>query len=274
VCFDGACTACAQDSLCAPEGAPCATGVIDCSTGQPTCVANGEWPDGTQCDLGVCCGGACIACETTLPNAIPTCTAGACSVACVGGLTMCGGTCGDATSDARACGASCAVCDAGAICAGSTCSDVYGYPFQFQPCGNLSTGVAAYYLLAQPVTIPTKLTVTYLGAFGNDITSTVHGIMALYTDQDGAPSQLVAQTGSTTIIDGNNLIPIESPVTILAGQYWIAAEYDADAGLCTDESETNPVKYVPVTYGTMPTSFGMPTPLLTSHFNYYVVGTR
>jgi hypothetical protein len=50
------------------------------------------------------CGAACTACQAP-PNGNPVCTAGACSVACNTGYTLCNGACVDVARDVKNCGA-------------------------------------------------------------------------------------------------------------------------------------------------------------------------
>ncbi|MEM7608505.1 MAG: hypothetical protein AAF411_24390 [Myxococcota bacterium] len=40
---------CEPDASCQPEDQPCRTGTVDCSSGVPTCIADGNQPDGTTC---------------------------------------------------------------------------------------------------------------------------------------------------------------------------------------------------------------------------------
>jgi hypothetical protein len=275
VCFDGGCTACDQDAACDLPDAACKTGAIQCGTGQATCVASGDWPDETLCSVGICCSGACVACGTTPPNETPTCATGACTFKCAGGYTSCSGKCIDTTNNNKACGPLCKACGTGTICVSSSCNYVYGYSTEFQPCGDLISVLNANVLWAQRVIIPSTFTVTNLGMFGYQVTSTVHGIMALYTDVDGGPTSLVAQTASTTIQDGNNLIPVQSAATVQKGSFWIAGIFDGAGGpVCSDNSQSNILDYVTQPYGSVPSTFGKPTQVLTPDVNFYVVGTE
>jgi hypothetical protein len=189
---------------------------------------------------------------------------------------MCGGTdCIDTTSNSNACGPSCMVCPSGTSCTNSKCGTVeYGYPTEFSPCGGSFSGVSSDYLFGESITIPATITVTALGLFGNNPAAGVHGVMALYGDSGGAPSGLKTDTSSTAIANGNNLIPVLSQVSVGPGTYWIFAEFDSLAAICSDSSTSNQWDYIPVTYGSAPNLFG--TPMTTAgqaNLNYYVVGT-
>ncbi len=281
VCFEGTCTTCGAGAACHPNGNACESGTTSCSTGQAVCVSTGEVPNGEACEAGLCCAGECVACSTTA-NATHMCSASACISECNPGFTSCGGACVDATSDSNACGPSCIVCPGGSMCSNSTCvspgSTVkYGNVVPYAPCNPASTFLPDY-LLGELITVPTDITVTALGVIASpaEPTNGVEGIIALYTDAGGSPSARVAQTASTTIGPGDNLISVVSSVRVQAGSYWIVAEYTAATGAvpvpCVDTSMSNVIDYIPVSYGSVPDPFGTPTIYMGKDINYYVVG--
>jgi len=61
VCKAGACIACAAGAACANPDDPCQEGVLDCSTGVPTCTSYHRAPNGTACSTGICYAGTCTA---------------------------------------------------------------------------------------------------------------------------------------------------------------------------------------------------------------------
>jgi hypothetical protein len=131
------------------------------------------------------------------------------------------------------------------------------------------------YLLGERVDIAAAIQVTALGVIATSAepATGVDGIMALYDDVGGVPSALQAQTASTTIGPGDNLIPVESPASVAAGTYWIMAEYDATASVCVDASDSNPIAYVSIGgYEIVPATLANQQGVSSVDLNYYVVG--
>jgi hypothetical protein len=239
VCYQGNCTACTANAACNPNGNVCQNGTTACSTGQQTCGFTGNANNGTSCSGGLCCGGACT----------------------------------DTTSNNGACGSSCRVCPGGSTCAASQCTIKYGEYTKFNPCGSSVTIINAGLYLAQKVTFTASTTVTALGVWGNAPAGGLTGFLALYADSGGQPGSLQTYTNSAAIVAGDNRFPVLNAVTLPANTYWIAGEYSAAASICADNSTTNPIDYVTVTYPTIPNPFGTPTTTTSVKFNYYVVGT-
>jgi hypothetical protein len=103
-------------------------------------------------------------------------------------------------------------------------------------------------------------------------TSGQHVVMALYTDKNGAPDQLVAYTSSTALTISNMNIAPSTQASLSATTYWIMAVYDATAGPMRDNSSTNVIDYIAFTYGgTLPSTFPTPTQYTGQQFNYYLV---
>lgn len=78
---------CTPNANCTPEGQPCRTGRVDCTSGTPNCVANGNAADGTMCgetNVGAwgSCGGFSNTCDEsgTRSRTVTsyTCQAGSC----------------------------------------------------------------------------------------------------------------------------------------------------------------------------------------------------
>jgi hypothetical protein len=150
----------------------------------------------------------------------------------------------------------------------------YGDFSPFAPC-NTEGGLnvfAAGHLLGQSITVSAEIALLSLGVVGQAATG-AQGILALYSDVDGSPSALLAQTATTTINAGANVIPVTSPILVVAGNYWIVGEYSAAASLCVDSSTTNMLDAVAIpSYGTVPATFGTPTSQMSVDINYYVYG--
>jgi hypothetical protein len=104
--------------------------------------------------------------------------------------------------------------------------------------------------------------------------------MALYSDVSGVPASRLMSTGSQSIVAGDNELSVGLPVVLPAGVYWIAAEYNAPASICVDDSSCNAVDSVAISqFGSSPARFaspdgGAPQTLRTADINYYVVGTE
>jgi hypothetical protein len=272
VCLNGACTACTAGAACQPNGNVCQAGAISCTTGQPTCVSIGDSPDGTTCNGGICCGGACAACPPST-NQVLSCLGATCTLGCTGGQTLCGMKCADTTSDSTACGQWCTPCPAGSLCQNSKCSLIeYGdyTPFQcaFGPAATLRSG----FLLGESVAIAAPITVTSLGVVGNAHAGGFNGILALYTDFGGAPGGFVANTASTLVNPGSNVIPVVSPTQVPAGAYWIMAEYNGDPQICVDTATGNKIDYFAVGFGAVPAVFPTANSNAGPDLNYFVVG--
>jgi hypothetical protein len=147
--------------------------------------------------------------------------------------------------------------------------------FNLPGCGTVVGQINAGLLIVQQVSITQTTTVTALGVFGN-MPSGLTGILVLYGDAAGTPGALKTSTNATPIAAGKNEIPVNATTTLPAGTYWIGGEYSATASICSDNAGTNSVKFVNVTYPTVPAPFGNPGPVMSStsvDFNYYVVGT-
>ncbi|MFZ5441422.1 MAG: InlB B-repeat-containing protein, partial [Myxococcota bacterium] len=130
---------------------------------------------------------------------------------------------------------------------------------------------SANYLLGNRITVPSTVSLSKFGVIGRAAGPSV--IMALYTDAGGAPGSLVARTASTPLIVGNLELSPLSATTLVAGTYWIMAEYSSSASIGTDSSvSTNFISYVSHTFGTtLPNPFGAPQTYDGSTFNYYLV---
>ena len=72
------------------------------------------------------------------------------------------------------------------------------------------------------------LTITHLGAAAVvlDATSVFH--LVLYADNANNPGALLASVVDTTLVTGENELPLDNPVQITAGLLWV--------GLCNDSS--------------------------------------
>jgi hypothetical protein len=282
-CVGGVCMAasCTPGATCNPGNPPnpCLVGTVSCNGSQAICDFTGNAADGTACGADqICCGGACASCPT-LTNASAACAASSCVVTCNGGLTLCATRCQDTTNDNSACGPSCAACPSGTTCTASKCVGEYGNFTPFACVSSTNEIINTGFIAGQSIDVVTAVTVTDLGVIGSpSMPAGVHGILALYTSVGGDPSTLVAQTASTAIAAANNAIPVTSPVAIPAGSYFVMAEYDAIADVCTDSATSNKFYYASIaSYGTVPatiaaSSVGALAPY--PNLNYYLVATQ
>ncbi|MBI5544446.1 MAG: fibronectin type III domain-containing protein [Deltaproteobacteria bacterium] len=58
VCREGICRPCSSGAACSPSE-PCKLGAVECTSGEPVCVAQGDLGDGTTCPDGICRAGIC-----------------------------------------------------------------------------------------------------------------------------------------------------------------------------------------------------------------------
>ncbi len=62
--------------------------------------------------------------------------------------------------------------------------------------------------------------------------------MALYTDLGEAPDTLIASTAHEFVVQGDNVLPVEAPVIVSPGGYWLMAVYDDTAHVSGGQSFT------------------------------------
>jgi hypothetical protein len=128
-------------------------------------------------------------------------------------------------------------------------------------------------MVAQPVSIPTTVTLTALGAFAT--AGGASAVMALYADNgSGAPGALKTESSAMTLATGSNVFPV-SNVTLAPATYWIAAEFGSNASICNDGTKATTVPYVTGTYPFLPSPFGTAMHQASyPNFNFYVVATE
>lgn len=113
-----------------------------------------------------------------------------------------------------------------------------------------------------------------LVSFGMYATATgAQGRLALYTDNNGQPGRLVAQTGPFNVVTGQQTEPPSAPANIQPGNYWIFGLYDTNAapGMGTADPYL-PVAYYNQPFGAaLPNVLGAPQVYTGQGFNYYLV---
>jgi hypothetical protein len=151
------------------------------------------------------------------------------------------------------------------------------------PC--TTTVAAGLTWIAQPVTLPSALTLQALGVTTNAPASGTISTMALYSDRNGAPDELLAWTtpvvaSSIPLMTGPNDLPLTTPVRVEAGQYWLAAEYASEALVCVTDTQATHIWYVFLAkYGEIPSPLFTSTSAQASvevvqwDLEYYAVGT-
>jgi hypothetical protein len=241
VCHDGSCVRCAAGGPCFPGGNECERGVYDCSSGELRCVWSADVDGGAACDGGTCCNGSCV----------------------------------DTTSDDKACGPSCRACPSEARCRSSQCLVRVGHPTAFPGCPGPI--INANILFAQKLTVGAPITAIALGAIVTPRTSSVSGVMALYTDSLGVPDTLMAYTAEQTfILDAVNEFDLSAHPTLKPGTtYWIAGEFPVFANICSNGMADNPSAYRGLLFSDPPPkSFGTASQAPLATINFYVVGTE
>jgi hypothetical protein len=275
-----------SDGGCPGTLTPCGQACVDlktdpnhcggCNTVCSTADAGNPGDAGTitaVCTAGQCginCGGNLTQCgETCVDEKNDPLNCGGCGTSCDGGA-CCTGQCVDTTSDNGNCGACGKACDGGTVCVANVCSvsapyDV-GYYTPFSTTGSFTLD----YLLGEKITLTKAATLLDFGII--DATTGQHVVMALYTDKNGAPDQLVAYTSSTALTGSDQKIAANTQASLAATSYWIMAVYDQTAGPLRDNSTTNQIDYISFTFGgTLPTTFPTPTTYTGQIFNYYLV---
>ena len=266
------------DGGCPSSLTACGNACVDTNTDPAHCggcTTACSAPDGGTpgCDAGACtfacggglsvCGQACVD-ETNDPN-----NCGGCGVPCDGGA-CCTGQCADLATDDSNCGTCGHACDAGATCVTNVCSLSAPYDVGFYTAFTTVGSFTQNYLLGEKITLSKAAKLLDFGLISG--TSGQHVVMALYTDKNGAPDQLVAYTSSTALTSSNQTIAPNTQASLSATSYWIMAVYDQAAGPMRDNSTTNPIDYISFTFGgTLPTTFPAPTTYDGQQFNYYLV---
>lgn len=134
------------------------------------------------------------------------------------------------------------------------------------------TTFLANYLLGTRHYASSAFVVTHLGLFGNNTGSGV--IMALYSDNSGAPGDLLGYTTPQTVGAGNLDFPI-TPVEVAEGYYWIMAVYDNAQGLSNhtymNTGLGNTVHYMVFNFasGTLPDPYTVSDSYSGQDFLYY-----
>ncbi|HEX8794314.1 MAG TPA: hypothetical protein VF765_25395, partial [Polyangiaceae bacterium] len=271
VCDDGACAACTAGLSCTPANL-CNVGITSCATGQSGCTDTGQ-PDSTK-DGSVCGGtsmvcesGACVACTTGAPCALPNpcragvldCSSGApvCNDAgpkadetpCGGGGNVCcGASCVDTASDAADCGRCRHDCQGGA-CAAGTCQ--------------------AFVLATSPY--PTTIAVDSSGVYFTDydlgvIVRVSGGTQTVVASSLDSPFDVTLDATSLYWIDTSGLSIMQmpkaggTPVTVaVPGGYISGIAVDSSSVYWTDPSSAT-VEKAPLGGGAVTTLFSSAAP--------------
>jgi hypothetical protein len=266
---DGGCPA--SLTACGNACVDLKTDPLHCSSCANACSA----PDGgtPECDAGQCgfaCNGSLSQCgQACVDEKNDPLNCGGCGTSCDGGA-CCTSQCANLATDNANCGTCGHACDGGTVCVSNACSvsapyDV-GYYNAFTTVGSFTLN----YLLGEKITLTKAAKLLDFGLISG--TSGQHVVMALYTDKNGAPDQLVAYTSSTLLTSSNQTMAPNTQAALSATSYWLMAVYDATAGPMRDNSTTNPIDYVAFTFGgTLPTTFPTPSTYTGQVFNYYLV---
>ncbi len=274
------------DGGCPGTLTPCGQACVDLKTDPTHCGsctnACSTADAGTAGDAGtitaVCAAGQCgINCGGNLTQCGQACfdekndpqNCGGCGVSCDGG-SCCTGQCADTTSDNANCGSCGHACDGGAVCVSNACSTSAPYDVGYYTPFSTTGSFGLNYLLGEKITLTKAATLLDFGLI--DATSGQHVVMALYTDKNGAPDQLVAYTSSAVLTSSDQKLAPNTQASLPAASYWIMAVYDQTAGPLRDNSTTNPIDYIAFTFGgTLPQTFPTPTSYNGQFFNYYLV---
>jgi hypothetical protein len=222
----------------------CEPGVRRCAVDDlQQCSAAGIWETLQICMLG--CHAPRQACVECRPENSTQCAGTGASQTCTGGFWGAPISC----AGEQSCTTGVCACPGARLAHENRCFDGVGYfePLVFgsQNSANTMSGFQVTLAAARR-----------LRAFG--LMSTKAGPqvrMALYTDVNGAPAALVAQTGTHTItLDRNHIAG--SNVMLAAGKYWLFAVFDATASPRRDDNFTQvPLRFAGLTFSkAFPTS--------------------
>lgn len=168
------------------------------------------------------------------------------------------------------------VCDTGTMCGGT-------YPAA--QC-RLPTPIGWYddlgatdfhspnFLLGVPVMVATQSTLYRFGLIVRDDAVGKHVQLALYRDNGGGNTALVAQTNGTALLGGRNEIsPTVSSVTLAPGAYWIMAVFDQTTNVAHDVSTSATWRFASLAYGSaLPSTIGATTSQVgVANVNFYVL---
>jgi hypothetical protein len=129
------------------------------------------------------------------------------------------------------------------------------------------------FLLGERVVVPQTYTLLQFGYI--PVSDSILVKFALYTDSNGAPATLVAQTPPTAMYSGfsQEIDPTVAGIVLAPGTYWIMAIYEKDATVkYTTQAIGNVVRYKALSFGAaLPSSFGTSQAYTDQSFNYWIV---
>jgi len=128
----------------------------------------------------------------------------------------------------------------------------------------------ANYLLGSKITVTQDIVLTHVGIIFR--TTNYNAQVGVYSDVAGNPDTLLADTGTFAVTAiGPVETPVQSQVSLPAGNYWFMAVYSSTAS--TGKSDLgDSYKYTAHSFGMpLPSPFG-PTSDGKNSFNYYLVG--
>lgn len=126
-------------------------------------------------------------------------------------------------------------------------------------------------LLGSPLVVPHGGRLASLGVIG--VVAGPMMVLALYTDDAGAPGTLVGWTRATALDATDMRVPVEVEVELRPGTYWIMGAFDANASIGIDYSDGDAaVAYTSQTVtAPLPSRFPVPQTYTGQRFNYYIV---
>ncbi len=133
------------------------------------------------------------------------------------------------------------------------------------------------YLLGRRVTIANPATVTAIGVISREEDGG-NFRMALYSDSNGEPDDLVVATTSAKIKVGSQEVAV-TPTPVAAGDYWIMGLYETATHMAVNDFATatddHLVKYRALPYGNpLPDPFGAAMTYGETELNYWVKVTQ
>ncbi len=131
-----------------------------------------------------------------------------------------------------------------------------------------ATSSAPNVLWAVPITLSEDAYVIHIGVFGK--TAGAQAKLALYDDDGGTPGALLNGTGTFTMSVGKREVPVNFPIFLPAGTYWVASIFDSSSsiGFKTEPGES---RYRSWTFGdSLPDPFGPASTADSEKYNFYL----
>jgi hypothetical protein len=137
-----------------------------------------------------------------------------------------------------------------------------------------ASNISPNFLLAFPYQGYNGMTITHLCMTGNNTNSGVQ--LALYANNNGAPSTLLGYTALHNVTQGPMILPINPVQLSYTGTYWIAMIFGSQGNhVSINQSTSNSVYYMASTYGNgVPSTFNTSSSYIGQDFNLWAAAAN